>query len=187
MSDSRCWNHVFNHCKKRSSRGGGRGVAERHGLRVSVNVGRSVGLVRAVVYGSSHSHTHQSWPKADSKQRTRLRHSNRKCGLISAGHRRRGSKWTRGCWEKPGDCAQDAWRDWSAVFKGYAGAAMPRLQKLNDSAQEFRDRNTGLPLTLETVKMARELEMQYIDELEVLEDSNRDTCTAETGRPPIPD
>ena len=34
--------------------------------------------------------------------------------------------------------------------------------------------------------MARELEMQYIDELEVLEDSNRDTCTAETGRPPIP-
>ena len=26
--------------------------------------------------------------------------------------------------------AQDAWRDWSAVFWGYAGAAVPRLQKL---------------------------------------------------------
>ena len=37
---------------------------------------------------------------------------------------------------KPSDCsrAQDAWRDWSAVFKGYAGAAIPRLQKLMDDA-----------------------------------------------------
>ena len=26
--------------------------------------------------------------------------------------------------------AQDAWRDWSAVCRGYAGAAVPRLQKL---------------------------------------------------------
>ena len=33
---------------------------------------------------------------------------------------------------KPGDFSggQDAWRDWSAVFGGYAGAAVPRLQKL---------------------------------------------------------
>ena len=30
--------------------------------------------------------------------------------------------------------AQDAWRDWSTVFKGYAGAAIPRLQKLVDNA-----------------------------------------------------
>ena len=30
--------------------------------------------------------------------------------------------------------AQDAWRDWSAAFSGYAGAATPRLQKLMDSA-----------------------------------------------------
>ena len=30
--------------------------------------------------------------------------------------------------------AQDAWRDWSTVFKGYAGAAIPRLQKLMDDA-----------------------------------------------------
>ena len=30
--------------------------------------------------------------------------------------------------------AQDAWRDWSTVFKKYAGAAIPRLQKLMDNA-----------------------------------------------------
>ena len=55
-----------------------------------------------------------------------------------------------------------------------------------DSAQESRDRSTGLPLNPEMVKKARELEMQYMDELQVLEDSDRDTCMAETGRPPIP-
>ena len=33
---------------------------------------------------------------------------------------------------KPGEFlgAQDAWRDWSAVVRGYAGAAVPRLQRL---------------------------------------------------------
>ena len=36
------------------------------------------------------------------------------------------------------------------------------------------------------VKRARELKAQYMDELKVLEDSHRDTCMAETGRPPIP-
>ena len=37
---------------------------------------------------------------------------------------------------KPSDFsgAQDAWRDWSTVFKGYAGAAIPRLLKLMDNA-----------------------------------------------------
>ena len=37
---------------------------------------------------------------------------------------------------KPSDFsgAQDAWRDWSTVFKGDAGAAIPRLQKLVDDA-----------------------------------------------------
>ena len=30
--------------------------------------------------------------------------------------------------------AQDAWRDWSTVFKRDAGAAIPRLQKLMDNA-----------------------------------------------------
>ena len=37
---------------------------------------------------------------------------------------------------KPGDFsgAQEAWRDWSTVFKGHAGAAVPRLQKLVEDA-----------------------------------------------------
>ena len=52
-----------------------------------------------------------------------------------------------------------------------------------DGDQEFRDRSTGLPLNPE---MVRELEMQYMEVLKVLEDSDRDACVAETGRPPIP-
>ena len=38
--------------------------------------------------------------------------------------------------KKPSDFsgAQDAWRDWSTMFKGYAGAAAPRLHKLMDDA-----------------------------------------------------
>ena len=57
------------------------------------------------------------------------------------------------------------------------------LQDSTDSAQEFRDRTTGLPLNPEMVKRARVLEMQYMDELKVPEDSDRwDTCIAETGR-----
>ena len=60
------------------------------------------------------------------------------------------------------------------------------LPDCTDSAQEFRDRSTGLPLNPEMVKRARELELQYMDELKVLEDSDRDSCIAETGRPPIP-
>ena len=65
----------------------------------------------------------------------------------------------------------------------------PELLSLLDSAdgdQEFRDRSTGLPLNPEMVKKARELEMQYMEELKVLEDSDRDARVAETGRPPIP-
>ena len=52
--------------------------------------------------------------------------------LHCVGRRRRESVWLR----KPSDFsgAQDAWRDWSTVFKGYAGAAIPRLQKLMDDA-----------------------------------------------------
>ena len=52
----------------------------------------------------------------------------------------------------------------------------PELLSLpaNDGDQELRDRNTGLPLNPEMVKKARELEMQYMEELKVLEDSNRD-------------
>ena len=45
---------------------------------------------------------------------------------------------------KPGDFsgAQDAWRDWSAVFRGYAGAAVPRLQELMVEAA-----NAGTPIS----------------------------------------
>ena len=43
-----------------------------------------------------------------------------------------------------------------------------------------------MPLNPEMVKEARELEMQYTEELKVLEDSDRDVCMTETGRPPIP-
>ena len=53
------------------------------------------------------------------------------------------------------------------------------------SDQEFRDTSTGLPLNSEMVKKVRELEIQYMEELKVLEDSDRDVCMAETGRPPI--
>ena len=59
----------------------------------------------------------------------------------------------------------------------------PSFPDSADSAQEFRDRNTGLPLNPEMVKKARELEVQYVDELHVLEHSDRDTCMVETGRP----
>ena len=39
---------------------------------------------------------------------------------------------------KPSDFSgeQLAWRDWSAVFKGYAGAAVPRLTSLMKSAAQ---------------------------------------------------
>ena len=49
--------------------------------------------------------------------------------------------------------------------------------------QEFRDRSTGLPLNPKMVMEARELEMHYMEELKVLEDSDRDACMDETGRP----
>ena len=65
----------------------------------------------------------------------------------------------------------------------------PELLSLPDDAdgnQEFRDRSTGLPLDPEMVKKARTLGMQYMEELKVLEDSDRDACLAGTGRPPIP-
>ena len=58
--------------------------------------------------------------------------------------------------------------------------------KLLTGVQEFRDRSTGLPLHPEMVKGARELEMHHMEELKVLEDSDRDACMAEAGRPPIP-
>ena len=63
---------------------------------------------------------------------------------------------------------------------------MLSLPDNTDDAQELRDRSTGPPLNPEIVKRARELDMLYMDELKVLEDSDRDTCMTETGRPPIP-
>ena len=47
-----------------------------------------------------------------------------------------------------------------------------------DGNQEFRDRSTGLPLNPEMVKKARTLEMQYKEELKVLENSDRDAFLA---------
>ena len=43
-----------------------------------------------------------------------------------------------GSWSKLGEFsgAQEAWQDWSAVFKGYAGAAVPRLPKLMEEAMK---------------------------------------------------
>ena len=55
------------------------------------------------------------------------------------------------------------------------------LSANDDGDQEFCDRTTGLPLNPE-----RGLETQYMEELKVLEDSDRDACMTETGRPPIP-
>ena len=50
----------------------------------------------------------------------------------------------------------------------------------------LKQRSIRSPLNPEMVKRARELLMRHIDELHVLENSDRDTCTAGTGRPPIP-
>ena len=64
----------------------------------------------------------------------------------------------------------------------------PKLLSLPDDVdgdQEFRDRSSGLPLNPEMVKKARTLEMQHMEELKVLEDSELDACMTETGRPPI--
>ena len=50
-----------------------------------------------------------------------------------------------------------------------------------DSAREVRDR-----VATAMVEKARELETQHMDELQVLQASDLDTCMAETGQPPIP-
>ena len=51
---------------------------------------------------------------------------------------------------KPSDFsgAQDAWRDRSTVFKGYAGAAIPRLQKLMDNAAKATHSRLRTPRSL---------------------------------------
>ena len=64
-----------------------------------------------------------------------------------------------------------------AALKAGPSLEKPELLSLpdsTDSAQEFRDKSTGLPLNPEMVREARDLEMQHMDELKVLEDSDRD-------------
>ena len=93
-----------------------------------------------------------------------------------------------GCGEAQGLMGRDRQLTIAAVEAGPT-LEEPELLSLpdsTDSAQEFRDRSTRLPLNPDMVKRARELETQYMHELNVLEDSDRDTCIAETGRPPIP-
>ena len=79
------------------------------------------------------------WHRAESRQRMSLQHSHRKSEVRGAPLR--GTQATRVGVDtrllgKSSDFsgAQDAWRDWSTVFKGYAGAAIPRLQKLMDDS-----------------------------------------------------
>ena len=92
-----------------------------------------------------------------------------------------------GCGEAQGLTGRDRQLTIAAVEAG-STLEEPKLLSIfdsTDSAQEFRDRRTGLPLNPEMVKKAREFEMQNMDELKFLEDRDRDTCMAETGRPPI--
>ena len=93
-----------------------------------------------------------------------------------------------GCGEAQGLMGRDRQLTIAALEAGPT-LEEPELLSLpdsTDSAQEFRGRSTGLTLNPEIVKRARELEMQHMGELKVREDSDRDTCIAGTGRPPIP-
>ena len=93
-----------------------------------------------------------------------------------------------GCGEAQGLMGRDRQLTIAALEAGPT-LEEPELLSLPDTtggALEFRDRTTGLPLNPEMIKRARELEMQCVDEPKVLEDSDRDTCMAETSRPPIP-
>ena len=51
--------------------------------------------------------------------------------------------------EEPSDFsgAQDAWRDWTTVFKRYGGAAIPRLQKLMDGAAKATEPTPNATIT----------------------------------------
>ena len=57
---------------------------------------------------------------------------------------------------KPGDFsgAQEAWRDWSTVFMGYAGAAIPRLQKLMDIAAKATEPTPNATIIDDDVRAA---------------------------------
>ena len=79
----------------------------------------------------------------------------------------------RGMWRGPG---ADGTNRQLTIAALVAGPTLEELELLsllaNDGDQEFRDRSTGLPLNAEMVKRARELEMQHMDELKVLEESD---------------
>ena len=65
-------------------------------------------------------------------------------------------------------------------------AGMRRGARTDGTRPSADDRSTGptfkeSELLSEMGTRARELEMQYMDELKFLEDSDRDTCVAETG------
>ena len=67
-----------------------------------------------------------------------------------------------------------------------AGPTLEEPERLSlpdstDDAKELRYRSFGLPLNFEMVKKAREREMQDMEELKILEDSDRDACMAEMG------
>ena len=93
-----------------------------------------------------------------------------------------------GCGEAQGLVGQDRQLTIAAVEAG-PSLEEPELLSLlvsTDGAQEFRYKSAGSPLNPEMVKRAGELDMEYMEELRVLEDSDRDACMPETGRPPIP-
>ena len=78
------------------------------------------------------------------------------------------------------DRSTGSWAD-----SGGAGAAVSP-DSTGQCSKSSETGAQGLPLNPDMVKGARELFMQYMDELKVLEDSDRGTCMTETGRPPIP-
>ena len=74
-----------------------------------------------------------------------------------------------GCGEAQGLLGKDRQLTIAAMKAG-PNLEEPEPLSLPDNAtdvQEFRDRSTGLPLDPEMVRKARELDMQYMDELKV--------------------
>ena len=91
-----------------------------------------------------------------------------------------------GCGEAQGPLGRDGQVTAVEAVPTLEAPELLSIPDSEDSPQEFKDRSIGLPLNPEMVKKARELEMQYTDELKVFEGIDRDTCVAETGQPPMP-
>ena len=78
-----------------------------------------------------------SWHRAESKQRASLQHSDRKSeDLHCVGRRWQESVWTRECWgsQVTSRVHRKLGGTGALCSKGYAGAAVQRLQKLMDDA-----------------------------------------------------